>query len=383
MISTGKDKLVVSGLALANPHVGQGVYTLRLVQGLARRLGNQFVVIAPSTIAKPAELGEEQFCAMPPFRAPRNELLTHALASFRLLQFVREKFPGAVFHSPGPITGLISPAKMVVTLHDCLYRHFRSYDGRFFIRKFLSRAAERFAGKAHLVLTDSEFSRDDLIKKAGISPKIIEVLYPWVGPEFLVPMRREKVAELRARLQLPERFWLYLGGYDHRKNVEFLLDAYARASGQKILPTLVLAGKLPTTKHEATCDVVGALTRNRLTTDRVIQAGAIPAADLADLYRAASLLVFPSLGEGFGLPPAEAMAVGCPVLISKRTSLPEVVRNPGSLFDPTSASDLIEKLLAAAEDEQQFGASLSPEFTEGYAITRYLKLLDLKIATRE
>ena len=327
MAMRGNPALVISGLTLANPHVGQGVYTLRLLHGLARRGRNDFVVVAPPAIERPAELSAENFCVTPPFRAPRQPMLNQIFAARALLDFVRKKFPGAIFHSPGPIVGSKKPGQTIVTLHDCLYRHFPNYDGRFLVRRTLAHATERFAGRADLVLTDSEFSREDLIARTKIPSNKIEVLYPWVGPEFLAPIPLEATGKLRTKLQLPERFWLYLGGYDFRKNIEFLLEAYASARRQSELPPLVLAGQLPTKRNRATCDVQAALERNRLTSEQVIQPGRIAASDLPALYRAAALFIFPSLGEGFGLPPAEAMAAGCPVLASNVTSLPEVVRN--------------------------------------------------------
>src|SRR4051794_30655804 len=97
--------LVISGLALANPYVGQGVYTLRLIEGLTRYFDGQFLVVAPSSIARPPQVPDRSFLAMPPFPSWRNSLINHAITSERLLRFVRRKFPKSIFHSPGPILG--------------------------------------------------------------------------------------------------------------------------------------------------------------------------------------------------------------------------------------------------------------------------------------
>ena len=302
-------------------------------------------------------------------------MIHHAATSDRLLRLVVRRFPDAVFHSPGPIWGVKRPARAVITLHDCIYRHFPNYSGRFFLRRILMQGAEWFAAGASMVLTDSEFSRRDLIARTCVPESKIEVLYPWVGSDFLRPISSDAVSALRTRLNLPRCFWLYLGGYDYRKNVDFLLKAYAFAARERSLPPLVLAGSVPKTATRSNCDVRGSIERLQLTRDQVILPGSIEAHDLPGLYRAASLLVYPSLMEGFGLPPAEANAVGTAVLSSHAGSLPEVVSNPNSLFDPRDEGALVEKLLAASDDCAQFVSPLSPRFTQGFAIARYLDLI--------
>lgn len=369
-------KLVLNGFALSNPFVGQGAYTLRLVQGLEGSLRDEFLVVLPHNANIPVGLGKAKFLHLPRRFVPSHELFRQIVYNHQLLRFVCEEFPYAVFHSPGPIASRHIPRRAVVTLHDCIYRSFPNYLGRFFIRRVYMRATERFAAKASLVLTDSVFSRDQLISKVGIEPYRIKVLHPWVGNEFLSPAPPPKVETLRTRLKLPNHFWLYLGGYDYRKNVEFLIESYATAQRSRPLPPLVLAGNILQKRTAVTCDVLGALQKSGLSSDNVLMPGLIPSDDLPDLYRAAALLIYPSLMEGFGLPPAEAMATGTPVLASNKSSLPEVVQRAECLFDPTNHESLVEKLIAAAQDETQFSAKLSPTFVESHAINRYLKLID-------
>ncbi len=369
--------LVVSGLALINPHVGQGVYARRLIDGLARHRSARFLVIAPPGVPRPPTVAPENFLNLSPFRAPRQPSLYYVVAAHRLLRLARDNFPAAVFHSTGPIVGLLRPPITVVTLHDCIYRHFSNYAGRFGTRQLLMYSAERFGAKASLVLTDSEFSRRDLSSRTRVDERKIEVLYPWVGNEFLEPIDPIAVDSLAQRYGLPKRFWLYLGGFDYRKNVEFLLRAYAVGASRAKFPPLVLAGSIPGEKKPTHCDVAGALRQTGLGPEQILLPGTISSADLPVLYRAAALLIYPSLMEGFGLPPAEAMAVGTPVLVADNSSLPEVVRQPHCLFAATAAESLIAKLLLAAEDERQFMAELPVEFTEAHGIARYLKLIGL------
>ena len=373
-VSNEKVQLVLSGLPLANPHVGQGVYTSRLISALTRINDVNFVVLARPDVDVPDGLPRDRFIFLPKTRTPKPDLLAQICWSGRLLRFVAREFSNAIFHSPGPITGILPPNRTIVTIHDCIYRTFSRYSGRFFVRGLFLRSTERFAKRSSRVLTDSEFSRQELIKQAGVSPRRIDVLYPWVGHEYFQPMPDAAVGLTRQKLRLPERFWLYIGGYDYRKNVEFLLRAYAQVSKRHRLPPLVLAGKI-SPSGRTTCDVYGTLKNLDLPDNQILLPGPISQTDLPMLYRAASLFIFPSLMEGFGLPPAEAMAVGTPVLVSNRASLPEVVQTRHCLFDPAHSDSLITKLSAAAENERQFAAILDDRFTEHYAIKRYLEVL--------
>jgi len=374
-MSNGKIHLVLSGLPLANPHVGQGVYTFRLISALARRADINFAIVARPDVDLPKGLPRDKFIFLPKARTPKHDLLAQIFWSERLLRFVAREFSNAVFHSPGPISGTCRPNRTLVTLHDCIYRRFPRYTGRFFVRRLFLRSTERFAARSSMVLTDSEFSKKELITQARIPAQRIDVLYPWVGSEYLQPISNTDIALIKRKLNLPERFWLYVGGYDYRKNIEFLLRAYAEANKKHRLPPLVLAGQIPPFTR-ATCDVYGTLKDIALCDDQILLPGPISETDLPMLYRAASLFIFPSLMEGFGLPPAEAMAVGAPVLVSNKASLPEVVQTARCLFDPQGHDALVEKLLAAAENEGQFSAGLSPNFTEAYGVSRYLDLIN-------
>jgi glycosyltransferase involved in cell wall biosynthesis len=368
-------RLILNGFALSNPFVGQGAYTLRLVQALERHANDQFLIILPHKAAIPDEAKNASLLRLPRLLAPKHQLLRQAFYNNQLLCFVRKQFPNSVFHSPGPIAGRPSPLRTVVTIHDCIYRSFPNYLGRFVLRRLYLLATERFARRARLVLTSSNFSKSELVEKVRIAPDKIEILYPWVGNEFLNRISQDRILDIRRRYSLPERFWLYIGGYDYRKNVETLVRAYAKIASNKLLPPLVLAGAVPRTASRVRCDILGTLRSVSLSDRQVILPGVIASSDLPALYKAADLLIYPSLMEGFGLPPAEAMAVDTPVLSSNSSSLPEVVQNPNCLFNPRNEEDLAARLDEAARDTRQFLSPLSEKFTEPFGIKRYLDLI--------
>lgn len=369
--------LVLSGLPLAHPAVGLGVYTRRLIQGLLRNPSSPpFRVLVPASLRGKVP-GIPDSIQVPFYdgRTLPHPLLRQLALSYRLAAIASNQFPDAIFHSPAPFWSTRRPARTIVTLHDCIYRHFHHYEGRFWLRKWLNRAAERYAAGASVVLTVSQFSASDLTRTAGIPASKIRVLYNWLGPEYENVDRIEVgSAGIRSKLDLPERFWLYLGGYDYRKNVERLIEAYAIASGQTRCPPLVLAGKIPSASRAPHSDVAGKIRETGLASQvRIV--GPIDENDLPSLYAAAELFVYPSLYEGFGLPALEAMAMDTPVLVSNCSSLPEVVSRSDCRFDPHSVPAIVQKLRAAATDAVQFRCALRPEFFESYAIDRYLKMI--------
>lgn len=377
-------ELLISGLPLLNPHVGVGVHTLRLIHGLLRRSPiPAFQVLLPAAAAEAATgIPSEFIIPIPcPTQIPHPLLATQILAQ-RITRCACRDFPNAVFHSPGPLWSPWQPRNTVVTLHDCLYRRFPRYLGRWGIRKMLTLAAERYGAQARRVLTVSHFSAGDLAELARIPARKIEVLYNWVDDAFDARQARAAAEAVRQRYPLPVRFWLYVGGFDYRKNVEFLLQSYAAARQSGPLPNLVLAGKIPDHTHPTLCDVEGTLRQTGLEDGAVLRIGPVAAADLPGLYAAAELFIYPSLYEGFGLPAAEAEAVGTPLLVANTSSLPEVVTNPACRFDPTRLPELVSKLLGANQHPAQFISPLRPEFRESYAIPRYLEILAPLLASR-
>jgi glycosyltransferase involved in cell wall biosynthesis len=368
--------LVISGLALRNPSVGLGVYTRRLIEGLLRHAAGEvrLTVLIPAGL--PAESlswlpeGQIRRVKEPPTRLPG--LFRDAWLFQRMIRMVE---PGAIFHSPAPAWAPSRRRPTIITLHDCIYRRFPRYLGRRFARKWLVFAAERYAATAQRVITVSHCAAEDLAQLARIPREKIEIVYNWVGPEFEAVKARLAAAEVAAKYGLPSGYWLYLGGYDYRKNVEFLIRSYAAATRAAACPPLVLAGEIPSDLTKPYCDVHGALREAGLGEKAVFMPGRIADADLPGLYAGASLFIYPSLCEGFGLPPAEAMAVGVPVLVSDGSSLPEVVEKEECRFDPAVSARLTEKLEAAARDPMQFLSPPPPYLSEAAGIKAYLAIL--------
>lgn len=195
--------------------------------------------------------------------------------------------------------------------------------------------AERILKPSDALIAISQSSRNDAIEILGISPDRISVIYPGI-PDSFFTVTDEEAKRVRARYGLQSPYLLFVGCIEPRKNVPALIRAH------QILPPainrdvqLVLAGTLGWNTEE----VLPLLRSAR----NVRHLGYIPEADLPGLVRSAAALAYPSFYEGFGLPVAQAMAAGVPVIASDRSSLPELVGDGGLLVNP----DSIEQLSAA------------------------------------
>ncbi len=222
----------------------------------------------------------------------------------------------------------------VVTIHDAIPERFPRLVFPTRRNEWLWRAKSRVARTlAARILTVSEASRKDLTEVLGVSQSRIDVVSEAADPIFAP--RNVVRSEVLGSLGLDDApFFLYVGGFNAHKNVPALLEAFAELPGT---PALVLVGD---TSGDGFHDDVPALRAWLAAHPGVASRVALPGwlADdaLVNLYCAATALVLPSLTEGFGLPAVEAMACGCPVVCSDRTSLPEVVGDAGRLVDPES-----------------------------------------------
>ncbi len=249
--------------------------------------------------------------------------------------------------------------RVVVTMHDTLAFTlpdlvFPSWRGKM-AWTVKEHAAARWADR---VLTVSEASRRDLIAWFGLSPDRVAVVPE--GPEAVFQPQPEGPTSdtvlKRHGIAPGGRFLIYVGGLSPHKNLPRLIEAFAQDAPEDV--ALVLVGDLGDVFHTHVPAIQEAVSRFGLQ-GRVNFTGFVPDADLAHLYSRAYALVQPSLMEGFGLPPIEAMACGTPVLCSRAGSLPEVVGDAGIHFDPTSVGEIgaaIRELLAEPAQREALAA---------------------------
>jgi glycosyltransferase involved in cell wall biosynthesis len=230
----------------------------------------------------------------------------------------------------------------VVTVHDL---SFLSYPQGFRVlnRSYLRVFTRLSVQRARRVIAVSESTKHDLVQNYGLSPGKVDVVHNGVGSGFR-PLPAAQVAAFRAKQGLPESFILFVGTLEPRKNVIRLIEAYACLPETK--PPLLLVGGKGWLYDDlfARREALGL-------TNQVHFVGYVPAEDLPLWYNAAELFVYPSLYEGFGLPPLEAMASGTPVISSASSSLPEVVGTAGLLVDPTDVEALATTMQRVLSDK--------------------------------
>lgn len=231
----------------------------------------------------------------------------------------------------------IAPCPVVTTIHDIAFRRHPELfplKHRLLLNWLIPRAAHH---AAH-VLTGSEATRRDLLECYDLPPDHVTVTPYAADPRFRPEHPARAREAVRRRLGVPSPYILSVGVLQPRKNLPRLVRAYARIAG-RVPHRLVLVGKEGWANAELRAAAAA------LPVDReVVFTGYVADADLPALYAGADVFAYPSLYEGFGLPPLEAMACGAPVLAGNTSSLPEVVGDAGLLVDPTSDRALVEGL---------------------------------------
>ncbi len=240
-----------------------------------------------------------------------------------------------LLHALAFVSPVLSGKPCVVTVYDVSFALFPDSFRRF-NRWYLNTMTRRSARRADAVLAISENTRDDVIRLWGVPPEKVHVTYCGVDATFH-PLAADQVERFRRETGLPAKFVLFVGTLEPRKNVTRLVEAFATLKAQGVPHKLVLAGA----KGWFYRPVFEAVERLGLEGD-VIFPGFIPRRELPMWYNAADLFVYPSLYEGFGLGPLEAMACGTPVVVSNRASLPEVVGDAGLLVDAEDTQGLAD-----------------------------------------
>ena len=253
-----------------------------------------------------------------------------------------------LFYSPYYKLPLISPIPAINQVLDLMYLVYPPYLQALgiFGRIYYATIGRACAHKAINIITDSEHAKGDIVRLWGIRPEKIAVIPLGLAARYAPVTAQERRDQVRTRFALPERYLLYLGNFKPHKNVVSLVRAFAaikeRIEGWK----LVLAGPLDSHGEKLRRQV------SDLGLDRdVVFTGTIREDDQPEaLLSLADVFVFPSLYEGFGIPPLEAMACGTPVVAAKLTAIPEVVGDAGLLVDPLNIDELAGAILSLLKD---------------------------------
>jgi len=274
-----------------------------------------------------------------PSRFPTHRPALRILWEQTCLPWELARLKADLLHAPAFIGPLVSPCPQVLTILDLGFiRHpeFFQRSKRAYLRTLTRLSARRAAA----ILTISHFTAHEITALLGTPPERIHVIYPGIEARFR-PLPPAEVARFREAQGLPERFILYLGTLEPRKNLLTLVRAFAQLRDPHL--QLVLAGGKGWLYEPLFAEV------ERLgLQERVHFPGYIPADSQALWYNAATMFVYLSYYEGFGLPAAEALACGTPALVANAASLPEAAGDAALLVPPDDVEAIVtgmERLL--------------------------------------
>jgi glycosyltransferase involved in cell wall biosynthesis len=284
--------------------------------GVAEELGENFRTIAEP--ARPYSVSEQ-------LRIP--------------LDLRRERVD--LFHAPHYVLPPLTPCKSVVTIHDCIHLRFPQYLPNRLAYAYARSSLWIATHRASRVMTVSEASKRDILRYFRIPQDKVDVIYNAIDERYGETPSPDEVARVQERYQLNAPYVLYAGNIKPHKNLERLIEAFHALRQDPELghvKLLIIGDEI--SKYATLRRAVHKYKLHK----HVRFFGFVPDKTLAVLYRLARVFVFPSLYEGFGLPPLEAMASGTPVITSDVSSLPEVVGDAALLIDPLDPSAIAEAM---------------------------------------
>ena len=284
--------------------------------------------------------------------------------------------PGAsLFHATEHLLMPLWGVPTVLTIHDLIPQlvpeHHKPLN-----RWYLSWTMPLYCRRADHIIAVSGATRRDLLAMYHLPPEKVSVIHEAASPRFR-PQTELSHERVRGMYGLPEEYLLYVGTIEPRKNLERLLEAWTPLRQAGECPPLVIVGK----RGWLSDSFYAALEASAVRED-IILTGYVQDADLPAIYSAATAFVWPSLYEGFGLPPLEAMACGTPVVCADVSSMPEVVGDAALLFDPQDVGamrDMIRRLVvdrALREELRQRGFVQAAKFSWSRAARETLAVYD-------
>jgi glycosyltransferase involved in cell wall biosynthesis len=253
-----------------------------------------------------------------------------------------------VLHSMGYVQPFVCPCPSVVTVYDLSFMvHPEAFNrpNQFYLSSFTKRSVRQ----AKRIIAISEHTKNDLVELMHVPAEKIDVIYPGVESSFSVIADQAQLERFRRERGLPEHFVLFFGTLEPRKGADKLIEAFGRLKKEFNLPhSLVLGGA-----KGWLYDSIFARVKELQLEDSVQFVGYVRQEEQPLWYNCADLFVYPSLYEGFGFPPLEAMACGTPVITTRVSSLPEVVGDAAMLIEPGDATGLFQAMAAVLSDENR------------------------------
>ncbi len=326
-------------------------YAQHLLQGIARVAARHpeahfTALISPTVAPQDLSMTDSRFLILPASRSTERPLSRILVEQTETPRVLRER-KADLYHGLGFVAPLRAPCPTVVTVFDLSFITQPQAHKRV-NRLYLSLFTRWSCRRAARVIAISEWTRRDVAQHLGVAPERVIAIPLGVDHDHFKPQPPEAVAAFKAQHGIGDQAIFYLGSLEPRKNLPRLIEAFSVLNAQSSFSHLQLfVGGSLAWKY----DEVFARIRQLGLQDRVRLIGRVSDADLPRWYSACAVMAYPSLYEGFGLPPLEAMACGAPVVTSNVTSLPEVVGEAGITVAPTDVRALAEALHRVLSDD--------------------------------
>lgn len=286
-----------------------------------------------------------------------------------------------LLHLTGNTAPLWYKGPYLQTVHDIIYLDKIDFGGtayQNFGNLYRRLVVPRTAKRAQKVVTVSNFEKERIIKAFSLAPQAIDTIYNGINESYRHVYDADDMAQLKIKYNLPDRFVLFLGNTAPRKNASNALQAFSHFYSASIGSIKLVTPALSLENIEGYLKA----SNSPYVAEAYVCPGFIDKEDLPKIYQAATALLFPSLSEGFGLPIIEAMAMGCPVITSNTTSMPEIAADAALLVNPNDVLGIQQQLTKVCQDadlREQLaakGKERAKVFSWSYTAKSYLDLYE-------
>ena len=252
---------------------------------------------------------------------------------------------GDILHVPHYNAPVLFSGKLIITVHDICHYVMKGYFTGIAKRIYASIFMKLVLTRANYIITVSYFTKNEIVKNFNINPRKITVIYNGLDSHYYPRFKPELVKTL-ALHKIPNKYLLYVGNIKPHKNIKKLVTAYYNAKRiDNSIPKLIICGK-----HDRSFDLLSEIDQSGILTkdffsENVILLGFVKYEELPYLYSGAEIFLYPSLYEGFGIPPLEAMACGTPVIASNTSSIPEILEGNALLVNPRNQDEITNAIV--------------------------------------
>lgn len=362
-------RIVIDGSCITGVRAGIGNYTYSLLKELLKTdLSNTYTLLSKS------QMNELTF----PESLKQPDRINLSRNIYKYLPFDSERLNGRfdLYHEPNYIPRIFK-GKIVTTICDMSYKLFPQYHPRRRVMTF--NFFENRMRNSDRIITISENSKQEIIELLKVPEEKVVVTYLGASEDYKpIEINPEQKHYFRKTYGLPDNYLLYVGTIEPRKNLSRLIEAFYLFKKETTTQNnikLVLAGGKGWLFYEIFSRV-----QELKIEDQIVFTGYVPDEHLPYLYNMAMAFVYPSIYEGFGLPPLEAMSCGIPVISSNTSSIPEVVGAAGILIDPYNVTDLAEAMSKVVQSKSlraelsQKGLSKASQFSWAKCAEETLKI---------